>query len=505
MQELNLRLGQAVALTYAQTDENFKRLKTAIDALEVAVAGAGLGTVTSVGLTLPNIFTVTNSPVTTTGSLTATLASQSANRLFASPNGSAGTPTFRSLVAADLPTVTIAKGGLGLTTVATNNQVLASDGTNYEGRTISVSGGLTLTNSAGSIAFGLNPALINITGFAGVLTVAKGGTGLSTPPANGALLIGNGTAYASATLTAGSGISITNGVGTITIANTATGVSQLNGFTGALNLSVDTANNDVQITNISPDIILSIPTASSTKRGALSSADWTTFNNKVSGSGTTNYIPKFTASGTVGNSLLYELSSARIGLGTITPTSTFHILGTAPSFLVETNSGTAATIRASNSSTSTSATLNSGGNLTTVNTNFTVNTGFVVLPTGNVQASKGFALSGFQYWNTASNYSFSSDEVYGVILGPTSPNTMTVTLPAAPMDGQEICILIEENKTLTIDSGVALRNIYGQDATPASTVVLTISLSTHGSVYIFKFLAAGNGGAGGGAWYLTGY
>ena len=505
MQELNLRLGQAVALTYAQTDENFKRLKTAIDALEVAVAGAGLGTVTSVGLTLPNIFTVTNSPVTTTGSLTATLASQSANRLFASPNGSAGTPTFRSLVAADLPTVTIAKGGLNLTTVATNNQVLASDGTNYEGRTISVSGGLTLTNSAGSIAFGLNPALINITGFAGVLTVAKGGTGLSTPPANGALLIGNGTAYASATLTAGSGISITNGVGTITIANTATGVSQLNGFTGALNLSVDTANNDVQITNISPDIILSIPTASSTKRGALSSADWTTFNNKVSGSGTTNYIPKFTASGTVGNSLLYELSSARIGLGTITPTSTFHILGTAPSFLVETNSGTAATIRASNSSTSTSATLNSGGNLTTVNTNFTVNTGFVVLPTGNVQASKGFALSGFQYWNTASNYSFSSDEVYGVILGPTSPNTMTVTLPAAPMDGQEICILIEENKTLTIDSGVALRNIYGQDATPASTVVLTISLSTHGSVYIFKFLAAGNGGAGGGAWYLTGY
>ena len=505
MQELNLRLGQAVALTYAQTDENFKRLKTAIDALEVAVAGAGLGTVTSVGLTLPNIFTVTNSPVTTTGSLTATLASQSANRLFASPNGSAGTPTFRSLVAADLPTVTIAKGGLGLTTVATNNQVLASDGTNYEGRTISVSGGLTLTNSAGSIAFGLNPALINITGFAGVLTVAKGGTGLSTPPANGALLIGNGTAYASATLTAGSGISITNGVGTITIANTATGVSQLNGFTGALNLSVDTANNDVQITNISPDIILSIPTASSTKRGALSSADWTTFNSKVGGSGTTNYIPKFTASGTVGNSLLYELSSARIGLGTITPTSTFHILGTAPSFLVETNSGTAATIRASNSSTSTSATLNSGGNLTTVNTNFTVNTGFVVLPTGNVQASKGFALSGFQYWNTASNYSFSSDEVYGVILGPTSPNTMTVTLPAAPMDGQEICILIEENKTLTIDSGVALRNIYGQDATPASTVVLTISLSTHGSVYIFKFLAAGNGGAGGGAWYLTGY
>jgi len=505
MQELNLRLGQAVALTYAQTDDNFKRLKTAIDALEVAVAGAGLGTVTSVGLTLPNIFTVTNSPVTTTGSLTATLASQSANRIFASPNGSSGQPTFRSLLAADLPTIPINKGGLNLTTVATNNQVLASNGTGYEGRTISVSGGLTLTNSAGSIALGLDPALINITGFAGVLTVAKGGTGLSGAPANGSLLIGNGVAYANTTLTAGTGISITNGAGTITIANTATGVSQLNGFTGALNLTVDTANNDVQITNISPDITLSIPTASSTKRGALQSADWTTFNNKIGGSGTTSYIPKFTASGTVGNSVLYEYLSARIGIGTITPTATLHILTAAPSFLVETSSGTAATIRASSSATSTSATLNSGGNLTTVNTDFTVNTAFKVYPTGNVQTSKGFAIDGFVYWNTASNYTFTSNEQYGVILGTTSPNTMTVTLPTAPMDGQEICILIEENKTLTIDSGVALRNIYGQAATPATSVTLNISLNTHGSVYIFKFASAGNGGVGGGAWYLTGY
>jgi hypothetical protein len=60
MQELNLRLGQGVALTYAQEDDNFKRLKAAIDALEIAIAGSSSGTVTSVGLTLPNIFTVTN-------------------------------------------------------------------------------------------------------------------------------------------------------------------------------------------------------------------------------------------------------------------------------------------------------------------------------------------------------------------------------------------------------------------------------------------------------------
>ncbi len=192
MQELNLRLGQAVALTYAQTDENFKRLKTAIDALEVAVAGAGLGTVTSVGLTLPNIFTVTNSPVTTTGSLTATLASQSANRMFASPDGASGQPTFRSLVAADLPTVTIAKGGLNLTTVVPINQVLASNGTAYEGRTISVGAGLTLTQTTGSIAFAINEGAIDINNLFGTLIASKGGTGISTAPADGSLLIGNG-------------------------------------------------------------------------------------------------------------------------------------------------------------------------------------------------------------------------------------------------------------------------------------------------------------------------
>jgi hypothetical protein len=506
MQELNLRLGQAVALTYAQTDENFKRLKTAIDALEVAVAGAGLGTVTSVGLTLPNIFTVTNSPVTTTGSLTATLASQSANRLFASPDGSAGTPTFRSLVAADLGSITvpIANGGTGLNVPATANQVLASDGTNYEGRTISVSGGLTLTNSAGSIAFGINPALINITGFAGVLTVAKGGTGLSTPPANGALLIGNGTSYASATLTAGSGISITNGLGTITIANTATGVSQLNGFTGALNLSVDTANNDVQITNISPDIILSIPTASSTKRGALSSADWTTFNSKVGGSGTTNYIPKFTASGTIGNSVLYEDGSNRIGLGTATPTSTFHIVRGGANFNLETTNGIAALLKISSTSASTDVSINSGGTVTTTNTNLTVNTGFRVYPSGNAQFLKGFAIDGFVYWNVTGNYTFATNEQYGVILGTGSDATMTVNLPTSPMDGQEICILTEEDKSnLTIASGVALRNIYGKSGTPGVTVTFSISLNTHGSAVIFKYAAAGNGGIG--AWYLTGF
>jgi hypothetical protein len=65
---------------------------------------AGTGTVTSVGLLLPNIFSITNSPVTTTGTLTGSFVTQTANTIFAGPaSGGAATPTFRALTAADFP------------------------------------------------------------------------------------------------------------------------------------------------------------------------------------------------------------------------------------------------------------------------------------------------------------------------------------------------------------------------------------------------------------------
>lgn len=68
-----------------------------------AVPTAGSGTVTSVGLSMPSIFTVTNSPVAISGTLTATLASQSSHVVLASPaDGSAGTPAFRTLSGADI-------------------------------------------------------------------------------------------------------------------------------------------------------------------------------------------------------------------------------------------------------------------------------------------------------------------------------------------------------------------------------------------------------------------
>jgi hypothetical protein len=64
----------------------------------------GTGTVTSVGLSLPSIIAVTNSPVTTSGTLTGTLTTQAVNAIFAGPSsGAAATPTFRALTTADIP------------------------------------------------------------------------------------------------------------------------------------------------------------------------------------------------------------------------------------------------------------------------------------------------------------------------------------------------------------------------------------------------------------------
>ena len=72
-------------------------------------------------------------------------------------------------------------------------------------------------------------------------------------------------------------------------------------------------------------ITLSIATASGSQNGLLSSTDWTTFNNKqsaltnpVTGTGTTNYLPKFTGTSTIGNSAVYQ-SGDYIGIGTIAP------------------------------------------------------------------------------------------------------------------------------------------------------------------------------------------
>jgi hypothetical protein len=98
----------------------------------LTISGGALnvtGVVTSVGLSLPNIFTVSNSPVIATGTLTATLATQAANRVFAGPATGSAAPTFRALVAGDIPSLPyVTSVGLSLPGIftVTNSPVISS-------------------------------------------------------------------------------------------------------------------------------------------------------------------------------------------------------------------------------------------------------------------------------------------------------------------------------------------------------------------------------------------
>lgn len=114
----------------------------------------------------------------------------------------------------------------------------------------------------------------------GTLAVANGGTGLTATPSNGQLDIGNGTGFTRTTLTAGSGISITNGSGSITIAATGGGgaVTSVSG-SGAITASPSTGA-----------VVVSVDTASASQAGIVSTgtqafAGAKTFNGAVTLSG----------------------------------------------------------------------------------------------------------------------------------------------------------------------------------------------------------------------------
>jgi len=102
--------GSATATTQTPNDNSTKVATTGYVNAAITALGAGSGSVTSVALSLPAIFTVSGSPVTTSGTLTGTLATQTAAYVFAGPTtGGAATPTFRAIVATDVPTLTAAK------------------------------------------------------------------------------------------------------------------------------------------------------------------------------------------------------------------------------------------------------------------------------------------------------------------------------------------------------------------------------------------------------------
>jgi hypothetical protein len=85
----------------------------------------------------------------------------------------------------------------------------------------SLSAGYLKTQGSGGSGAVSTVASVPVGDISGVLPIAKGGTNLSATPTNGQLLIGNGSGFTLAQLTAGSNVTITPSAGGITIAATA--------------------------------------------------------------------------------------------------------------------------------------------------------------------------------------------------------------------------------------------------------------------------------------------
>lgn len=90
----------------------------------IGAVSAAAGTVTSVSLNLPTtVFTGPIGPYTTSAALNLSFISQSQSHVFAAPSASAGTPSFRALVNADLPTVAgLIPGSYALATITVNSK-----------------------------------------------------------------------------------------------------------------------------------------------------------------------------------------------------------------------------------------------------------------------------------------------------------------------------------------------------------------------------------------------
>lgn len=158
------------------------------------------GTVTSVGLAFSSLFSVSNTPVTSSGTLDVDLLSQVRNTVFAGPISSDGEPSFRALVNSDIPALSATKITTG---VFDSGRIPALDSSKITSGTF----------SADRIP---NLSAAKIT--SGSLSYTVGGTGLTATPAQGEVLVGTGLGWAKNTLTPGPNIGITNGIGAVTVA-----------------------------------------------------------------------------------------------------------------------------------------------------------------------------------------------------------------------------------------------------------------------------------------------
>jgi len=200
--------------------------------------GTGNVTVNNTGVTSIAItgsdFTISGSPITTSGTISLTLATVNATTgsfgdgshvASVNVNGK-GLVTAVTSVAIAIPYTAVS----GLATSATTDTTNATNITSGTLNSSRISGAYTGITQVGTLTAGVWNGT--------AIAVGYGGTGVTTTPANGQILVGNGTNYTVASVAAGTGITTTVGAGTLQINNA--GVTSLTGTAGQINVSTTT-------------------------------------------------------------------------------------------------------------------------------------------------------------------------------------------------------------------------------------------------------------------------
>lgn len=276
----------------------------------------GAGSVTSVGLVAPSdLFTVTGSPVTLSGTLTFAAVAQAAHAVWAGPtSGASATPGFRSLVAADIPALPYAAPFTpgNVSTATTGVSVTGGTGSTV-GPNVSVDVQTASATQPGLLA-AADWTTFNNKQPAGSYVLTTRNVNTTAPLTGGGAL--------SSDLTLSMPVATGSQAGYLASADWTT----FNAKQAALTFgSISTSTTGVTVgsganSTVGPNVTVDVQTASGTQPGLLAAADWTTFNNK--GSGTVTSVSVTTANGVSGTVATATTTPAiSLTLGAITPTS----------------------------------------------------------------------------------------------------------------------------------------------------------------------------------------